>query len=419
MAYYPTLQTFQVLAPIPMPITASSYTEAVKNYVKMHRNASINQLIIQDQINNNRMLANIKYYTTDNRNKFRASLAPTQMTALSGGMMTGMMGPRLMGSTATGRPFVGPMLGGPMLGGPMMMSRTSNPYSQQTSPGSVFAPGTTIGPNTIIGPQVSLPNGTILPATTVITAIDNLPLNINLPTNSNIPVGVNWTRGASMPPGALPIINAAGAYAGTVGGAIAFPAGINVPAGAVFPINTYISPQANLVGVTLPSGTEIPLGTVFNPAGAVGTTLPAGSIIVKGTNIPAGTNLVGVSLPSGTHIDLTNLPLGQSVSFPNPIIPGNVIFNLAPGNVVPAGSTFPSGFKFVPPTFQSSNVLIPAPVMTGIVPMGRPMYASPRHSHRRRHRHRSRSSSPRRSSPRRSSPRRSSPRQMRYSPRRR
>jgi hypothetical protein len=412
MAYQP-FQTFQVLAPIPMPITASSYTEAVKNYVKLHRSQSIDQLIIADQLNNNRMLANIKYYNANNRNKFSANLVPTTLTTLNGGMYPygPMMGPMMpMGSGPTGRPIVGPLMGGPMVGGPMMLARASVPYGAPASTGSVLAPGSIITATTVLGTSVELPSGTVLPVGSVIEPTDNFPQGFCLPFGTYINTGIIWTPlGTPWTASAHWDINGNVTVAiipSNING-IFFPVGTYIPAGACFPPGTFISPNTILINtivgrpvitqttqtntdVCLPKGTVIPRGTVFNNT----SFLPLGTVIAKGTNIPLNTNLPNVSLPSGTFIDLTRSPTAVNFIQANIIPPLTpfIRFSLTGAFNIPANSNFPAGFVFPPPN-QSSRVFVPAPAMA-IAPMssyfGRPL--SPRLHHRRHHR----SPSPRR-----------------------
>lgn len=429
MAFQP-LQTFQIIAPIPMPISASSYTEAVKNYVKMHRNASIDQLIIEDQINNNRMLASIKYYKANNKNKFRANLVPTTLTTLQNGGMFPMvqavpMVPMIpMGRGPTNVPFVGPppfmggpnpMMGGPMMGGPvmtgpvmrssfmgppilanpMMVGRVPNPFGPQASSGTTFAAGTTISNTTELGANVELPSGTVLPVGSVIDPADNFPQGFILPFGTNIPGGIVWPPGANLAnPNITIAINIGPGGGGVIpvagGGFVNLPPNCNIPAGACFPAGTFISVNTVLTcttplpavqtnnDVSLPSGTVIPRGTIFN-----NSFLPQGTVIIKGTVIPRTTVLVNATIPNGSNINLTNYPVGNVINTPTntiPNVPQGSIFNLAAGFQI-TGCTFPSGLVIQPPTYQPTGVFMPAPIITGVAPIFNPF---PRR-HRSRH----------------------------------
>lgn len=59
------LYTF--LQPIYYQIDHDSLNEAIKNYIKLHRDLSINQLIVQD--NQNRYRAMVKYFKEQERLK--------------------------------------------------------------------------------------------------------------------------------------------------------------------------------------------------------------------------------------------------------------------------------------------------------------------------------------------------------------
>ena len=417
---------FQVIAPFAMPINASTYTEAVKNFIKLHRDASINQLIVEDQLNNNRMLANIKYYTSNNKNKFSASLVPTTLTTLQNGGMYPAPG-MWMGRDPYNRPFTGfpalrmpsPVLGrvpSPVLGMPLMYGRPLMPINRTATTGSQFGAGTIIGIQTIIGPQVEIPQGSVIPPGTIIDNATFFPLNTVINAGTYIPAGVNpIASNAQIGPLAAQWNQVAGvALVPAVN--IVFPAGTILAAGTCFPAGTIFGATTAIPNTTvLLQGTYIPLGTVIQ-----GSTLPNGIIINKGTNIPQNTNLNGITLPAGSHINNcgmlnTGVAVISSVTVPNiPLIPFGCVFRPVGAYSIPANSVFQAGFVF-PGPIRASNFVMPVPLMTNTIPIPYGSRYGPTYHGRSRSRSRSRSHSPRSYSPRSYSPRSYSPRS--YSPR--
>ena len=428
---------FQVIAPFAMPINASTYTEAVKNFIKLHRDASINQLIVQDQLNNNRMLANIKYYTSNNKNKFSASLVPTTLTTLQNGGMYPAPG-MWMGRDPYNRPFTGfpalrmpsPVLGrvpSPVLGMPLMYGRPLMPINRTATTGSQFGAGTIITPGTIIGPNVEISQGSILPIGSVIDATTIFPSGTIITLGTNILPGTNQPAGIVTPVGPIPAgadwtAGAGGNPLIYPGSNITFTANTHLAAGTYFPPGTFIGPAldlpSNIRGAR--GDTILNQGTVIsNTTFQNGSTLTNGTIINKGTNIPANTTLPapGITLPAGSEIKLItgtgpyNIATGLNpggIAVP----PFGSIFRPVGAFVIPPGAIFPQNFVF-PAPIRSSNFVMPVPLMTNTIPIPYGSRYGPTYHGRSRSRSRSRSHSPRSYSPRSYSPRSYSPRSYR------
>jgi len=295
---------YQVISPLIMPIDADNYKDAVKKFVKVNRDISLNQLIVADQLNNNRMLANIKYYQNNGRNKISANIAPTLLNTIpdttGGGFMFGSpynsIGMMTMGS---GGPIpVNPMgmgIGDPIPFNPMFYGQMSTPVA-----------GT----------------GTFFPSTTKITLGDYIN-----PGAAVFPVGR---------------IKEAGRNDLTV---------VNPPGHEGYPVG-YALNQADSV---LPVGTAIQLGTILLPTTVFNgtTTFPLGTVLKQGCNFPAGTNLPrGTILSLGTFIDLTGVanditaPAGGLNAFQ---LMQQIPFGrcrLTRDVFIPAGGVLKVGFKF-------------------------------------------------------------------------
>lgn len=67
--------SFQIVYPITMSLSADSFKDAVKQYVKMNYDVNLANLIITDQYRY--MKANLKYYKEGSKNKVGISLFPT------------------------------------------------------------------------------------------------------------------------------------------------------------------------------------------------------------------------------------------------------------------------------------------------------------------------------------------------------
>ena len=67
--------SFNIVYPIAMTIDADSFKDAVKKYVKLNYDMSIQSLIITDQYRH--MKANMNYYNASGKNKVAISLYPT------------------------------------------------------------------------------------------------------------------------------------------------------------------------------------------------------------------------------------------------------------------------------------------------------------------------------------------------------
>ena len=322
--------SFQVIAPFSMQINADTYIEAVKQAVKFHRDMSINQLIIQDQLSNNRMLANIKYYTDNNKNKFKANLVPTELTTLHGGHPHRGSGPP------------GWHRGG--LGDPVWMRQphqmiipvrlpfpTVTPQHTKT----FLAPGTAIVANTSIGPTFIKPQGSVFADGTVITAADTFPLGTVITPGTSIRGSIHIQRTEVGSPfngeiRVLADVNVGAAANQNVGGVdLTFAAATTLKAGCIFPAGTVISAGCIIVpGTEFRYGTVVPLGTNIPDH----TILPAATIIVAGTNMPPGTT---ITLPVGFLLkdDCTCTP---------PTVPPPIFApNFAPGYGRGPGMRFP------------------------------------------------------------------------------
>ena len=68
---------FNIISPVAMTIDAPTFVDAVKKYVRMNQEMKIEQIIVADQMKKH-MMANVKYYTKNRRNKFHAKLYPYQ-----------------------------------------------------------------------------------------------------------------------------------------------------------------------------------------------------------------------------------------------------------------------------------------------------------------------------------------------------
>ena len=67
--------SFQIVYPIPMTISADSFKDAVKQYVKLNYSMNIANIIVTDQYRY--MKANLKYYKEGPKSKVGISLFPT------------------------------------------------------------------------------------------------------------------------------------------------------------------------------------------------------------------------------------------------------------------------------------------------------------------------------------------------------
>ena len=250
--------SFHVIAPFKMQLNADTYIDAVKQAVKTHRDMSINQLIIQDQLTNNRMLANINYYMDNNKNKFRANLVPTNAKTLYGGVMP-----------------------------------------TQICTNTVFDTQTTIGPATVIGSDFEKPLNSIFLLETTISKDSCFPLGTIITDGTiikdvetfiqitnDIKITQNWISNDD----------------NNTYNNITFPIGTVLQAGTVLKKGTIITKDTNIVnGTVFMVGTVIPKGTIIDEA----TYLSANTIIVKGTNI-----VLGTTIPENTILPkcITNTP---------------------------------------------------------------------------------------------------------------
>ena len=281
--------SFQVIAPFSMQINADTYIEAVKQAVKFHRDMSINQLIIQDQLSNNRMLANIKYYTDNNKNKFKANLVPTELTTLHGGRPHRGSGPvRHWGPGGLGDPVW-------MRQPPQMIIPVPRPFPTVTPlhTNTFLAPGTVIVNTVVIGPTFIKPQGSVFADGTVITAADTFPLGTVITAGTTIGNAI-YIRGTAagsafnqeIRVGAADVVVPRGGDLDVGGVVLTFAAATTLKKGCIFPVGTKISANCRIVALTeFRNGIVVPLGTVIPR----GTILPAATIIVAGTNMPRGT----------------------------------------------------------------------------------------------------------------------------------
>ena len=67
--------SFQIVYPIPMTISADSFKDAIKQYVKLNYSMNIANIIVTDQYRY--MKANLKYYKEGPKSKVGISLYPT------------------------------------------------------------------------------------------------------------------------------------------------------------------------------------------------------------------------------------------------------------------------------------------------------------------------------------------------------
>ena len=280
--------SFQVIAPFSMQINADTYIEAVKQAVKFHRDMSINQLIIQDQLSNNRMLANIKYYTDNNKNKFKANLVPTELTTLHGGRPHRGSGPvRHWGPGGLGDPVWMRQPPQMIIPVPIQLPIVTPQHTR-----TFLAPDTVILDTTVIGLAFVKPKGSVFADGTIITANDTFPLGtvITLGTTISGSITINpaaalsqFTQEIHVPVDV--IVPARGDK--NVGGVVLTFGGITtLKKGCIFPIGTVISAACRIVPLTeFRNGTVVPPGTVIPDR----TILPADTIIVAGTYMPRGT----------------------------------------------------------------------------------------------------------------------------------
>jgi hypothetical protein len=327
--------SYQIIAPVVMPINASSYKDAVKQYVKLQRDASINQLIVADQLTNNKMLANIKYYQIDNRRKFRADLVPTTLSELDGGMIFAgptpiisgpdgrLSSPPMMRSRMAfdprpvpivGGPLVSPGFGGPGLVGPLIGPGFGGPLVGPGFGGPLVGPGL-VGPGfggPLVGPGLVGPSfGGPLVGPGLVGPGFGGPIGI--------PIG-----GPYMPVGS---------------------SGVTATIGTVLPTGTKVIKGSNILPTTVfPQGTVLPQGTVID----VQSVLPNGIFLPVGTNILAGTTWTpGAIMPPVTAL------LNGGASVPGVTGPTGAQITFAAGTIIPAGAVFPSG------TFISSQLVLP------------------------------------------------------------
>ena len=64
--------TYQVVQPFFYTLSANTVNEAIKNFVKIHHDLNLNNIIITDQTKNYK--ANFKYFHQDGRNKVGINL---------------------------------------------------------------------------------------------------------------------------------------------------------------------------------------------------------------------------------------------------------------------------------------------------------------------------------------------------------
>ena len=65
---------YQVVQPFVYSISANTVNEAIKNFVKIHHNLNLNNIIITDQKNNYE--ANLRYFVEDGRNRVGINTFP-------------------------------------------------------------------------------------------------------------------------------------------------------------------------------------------------------------------------------------------------------------------------------------------------------------------------------------------------------
>jgi len=356
---------YQVIAPITMPIDADTYTDAVKKFIKIKRDNTINQIIIADQMNHQKFLANIDYFQQGGKNRMRARLYPTDYTyippgglpyigpgsymmgpstslmSVPSGRTSPMMGGPMMGGPMTGGPMMGgPMMGGPMMGGPMMGGPMTGGPGVLLGPGGqmmmgaipvtsgtpVATDGTCFPKNTIIRDGTYFPRGTVLSKGTV------------FPNGTVIEKGTIFTKGTKLPE-RIKII----------GGSV-IPKDKTVPSGYTIPVakSSDESPSGEptiifKAGTIIPPGTIFASGTILTP----GTELPDGTILADDSFIPDDFELArGSFLPNDSSFeDGSSLPKGfkldGSIIARGTLLLGGCIF--PPSTILPLNTFFPKG----------------------------------------------------------------------------
>jgi hypothetical protein len=71
---------YHVLSPFPAKIESDNIKDAIKNFVKLYYNMTINNMILKDSAQH--MKAKIKYYQEDGRNKVGINMFPIKSTSL-------------------------------------------------------------------------------------------------------------------------------------------------------------------------------------------------------------------------------------------------------------------------------------------------------------------------------------------------
>lgn len=93
------IMSFQVISPVFMQVDGSNFNEAIKNFTKLHHNLAINQLILNDQLSNLNMYANIRYYNLNGRSKASISMVPTTASTIVAAQS--LLPPTINGFTST------------------------------------------------------------------------------------------------------------------------------------------------------------------------------------------------------------------------------------------------------------------------------------------------------------------------------
>jgi len=65
---------YKIISPFVTNIDGDNFKEAIKNFVKINYNATINQMILQDQMNHYKV--KLKYYKENNKNKVGITAYP-------------------------------------------------------------------------------------------------------------------------------------------------------------------------------------------------------------------------------------------------------------------------------------------------------------------------------------------------------
>jgi hypothetical protein len=78
---------YQVVSPFVYEIDGDSFKDAVKNFVKLHHNMSLANVIITDQYRTKYMKADLNYYSEGSRNKVGINLMPTVWNVSDSGML--------------------------------------------------------------------------------------------------------------------------------------------------------------------------------------------------------------------------------------------------------------------------------------------------------------------------------------------